>query len=153
MRSEVVERTDERLDRIVGMKNERVAYRLLSNAICDELKSDDQLYTLIFLSEHARQIVAVRGSELGYDDQVRTNIAEFGEVLDEAIHCRANEIVAKLRASLIRQDDRWIADDPDSVDMTDIHAATDAIHQSHRWLNDHEEIVDRLNLTYPEDRG
>ena len=152
MRSEVVERADERLDRIIGMKNERVAYRLLSNAIADELESDGQLYTLILLSEYARRIVAVRGSEFGHEDPVRTNIAEFGEALDEAIHRRANEIVAQLRASLIRQEDRWIADDPDSVDMTDIHAATDAIHLSIRWLNDHEEIVDRLNLTYPEDK-
>jgi hypothetical protein len=151
MRSEVVERADERLNRIVGIKNERVAYRLLSNAIADELESDDQLYTLILLSEQARHIVAVRESEVGYDDPVRTNIAEFGEDLDEAIHRRANEIVAQLRASLIRQDDRWIADDPDSVDRTQVQAAMDAIHLSHRWLDDHEEVVDRLELTYPED--
>lgn len=151
MQSEVVERADERLDRIVRMKNEHVFYQLLCDAIVDDLESDTQLYTLILLSEQARYIVAVRESEVEYDDPVRTNIAEFGEVLDEAIHRRANEIVAQLRASLIRQDDRWIADEPDSVDRTQVQAAMDAIHQSHRWLDDHEEIVDRLELTYPED--
>lgn len=152
MQSEVVERADERLDRIVRMKNERVFYQLLNDAVVDELENDNQLYTLILLSEQARHIVAVCESEVGYDDPVRTNIAKFGEDLDEAIHRRANEIVAQLRASLIRQDDRWIADDPDSVDRTQVQAAMDAIHQSQRWLDDHEEIVDRLELTYPEDK-
>lgn len=148
-----VEPPHDRLEKITEMKAGRFCYGRLCEAIVDELESDEQFLYLLALSERARQVVEIRESLVGYDDPMRAAIVEFGEVLDEEIHRRADEIITELCASLVRQDDRWIADDPDSVDTTQIQAAYDAIQQSRWWLNDHEEIVDRLDISYPEDKG
>lgn len=83
---------------------------------------------------------------------MRNSIAEFGETLDEALHRRADEVITEVCASFVRQDDRWIVNDPDSVDMTEIQSAFDGIERALQWLNNHNEIVERLKITYPEDK-
>lgn len=45
-----------------------------------------------------------------------------------------------------------MVDDPDAMDATAIQDAYDGIEEALRWLNDHEEIVERLEITYPEDK-
>lgn len=44
-----------------------------------------------------------------------------------------------------------MVEDSDSMDSTEIQAAFDGIEEALWWLDDHEEIVERLGITYPED--
>ena len=146
------ERAQARLERIADMKAGDFISSILGDAVTEELVSDNQLGELVLLSEQARQLVELRGRQVGYDDMVRSNVAKIGELFDNQIHQRANELIASVCASIVRQDDRWIADNPDSVGMTEIHAMEDAIHEAIRWLDDHEDIVDRLDLSYPDNK-
>ena len=142
----------DRFDQLVDLKQDKFCYRPLREAIAEELRSDEQFRVLLVLSEQSRQFVAARESQVGHGDSIRNSIADYGETLDEALHRRADELITELCASYVRQDDRWLADDPDSVDTTEIQAAFDGIDQALQWLNDHEEIVARLGITYPEDK-
>ncbi|WP_336337388.1 hypothetical protein [Haloarcula brevis] len=142
----------DRFDQIVDLKQDTFCYRPLREAIVEELRSDEQFRVLLVLSEQSRQFVAARESQVGQGDSMRSSIADYGEILDEALHRRADELITELCASYVRQDDRWLAEDPDSVDTTEIQAAFDGIDQALQWLNDHEEIVARLGITYPEDK-
>lgn len=54
-------------------------------------------------------------------------------------------------ASCVRQDDRWLVDNPDSVDPTEIQAAFHGVDRALQWLNGHNEIVVRVDITYAED--
>ena len=146
------ERAQARLERIADMKAGDFISSILGDAVTEELVSDNQLGELVLLSEQARQLVELRGRQVGYDDMVRSNVAKVGELFDNQIHQRANELIASVCASIVRQEDRWIADNPDSVGMTEIHAMEDAIHEAIRWLDDHEDIVDRLDLSYPDNK-
>ena len=143
----------DRFDQIIKLKENVIIYERLREAIRHDLEHDEQFRTLLRLSEQARQFVTVRDSEIGCSDQLRNTIAGMGETLDEALHRRADEVITEICASYVRQDDRWIVDDPDSVDMTEIQAAVDGKQEAHRWLDDHQEIVDTLNITYPEDKN
>lgn len=146
------ERAQARLERIADMKAGDFISSILGDAVTEKLVSDNQLGELVLLSEQARQLVELRGRQVGYDDMIRSNVAKVGELFDNQIHQRANELIASVCASIVRQDDRWIADNPDSVGMTEIHAMEDAIHEAIRWLDDHEDVVDRLGLSYPDDK-
>lgn len=146
------EQARDRYDQLVELKQNLFCYQPLREAIADELEDEEQFRVLLVLSEQARQFVGARESQVGCDDPMRGTIAEFGEALDEALHRRADEIITEICASLVRQDDRWIADDPDSVDTTEMQAASDGIDNAIQWLDDHEEIVERLDITYPEDK-
>lgn len=152
MSSESADQTRDRFDQIVELKQEAFCYQPLRDAIADELEGDEQFCILLVLSEQSRQFVAVRESRVGYNDPMRSSIADFGETLDEALHRRADEIITEVCASYVRQDNRWIVDDPDSVDATEMQASFDGIERALQWLNDHEEIVARLDITYPEDK-
>ena len=151
MTAEVLERAQTRLERIVDMKAGDFISSILEDAVTEDLESDDQLGELVLLSEQARQLVDVREKQVGYDDLIRSSVAEVGVHLDDQIHQRADELTASVCASIVRQDDRWIADNPDSVGMTEIHAMEDAIHEAIRWLDEHADVVDRLDLTYSDD--
>jgi hypothetical protein len=152
MSSELTDRARNRLERLTEVKSRLFTYQRLRDAVVAELEDDQQLFDLIMLSERARQLVEVRGVQRGYSDPIRTEIAEFGAVVDEQIHRRANEVVSELCASYLRQDARWEVDEPDCLDMTEAQASMDAIQESLRRLDDHEDIVQRLDLTYPEDK-
>jgi len=145
------EQDQDRFDQIVELKQDTFCYRPLCEAIAEELEGDEQFRVLLVLSEQSRQFVAARESQVGCDNAMRNSIADYGEASDEALHRRADEIITELCASYVRQDDRWMADDPDSVTTTEIQAAFDGIEEAIQWLNDHEEIVERLEITYPED--
>lgn len=150
MDEEVAERARDRLKRIVEMKETDFISLILQDAVGERLEHDDQLGELVLLSEQSRRFVDAREEQAGFDDTLRSNVAELGVVLDDQIHRRANEVIANMCASIVRQDEEWIADDPDSVGMTDIHAMEDAIHEASSWLDAHEEVVNRLELTYPD---
>lgn len=142
-----------RVDQIIELKQDRFCYRPLRESIAEELESDEQFRILLALSEQSRQFVATRESQVGCDNSMRNSIADYGETLDGALHRRADELITELCASYVRQDDRWLADDPDSIDTTEIQAAFDGIDQARQWLNDHEEIVALLEITYPENKS
>lgn len=152
MSAESADQTWDRFNQIVGLKQDMFCYQPMREAIADELECDKQFRVLLVLSEQSRQFVAARESRVGCDDSMRSSIADFGETLDEAIHRRADEIITEVCASYVRQDDRWIVDDPDSVDATEMQASFDGIEQALHWLDDHEEITERLDITYPEDK-
>lgn len=141
----------DRFGQIVELKQDTFCYEPLREAIAEELYGDEQFRVLLVLSEQSRQFVAARDSQVGCTSSMRNSIAGFGETLDEALHRRADEIITELCASYLRQDDRWLVDDPDSLDMTDIYAGEDATNRARQWLNDHEDIVTQHNITYPED--
>lgn len=141
----------DRFDQIVELKQDTFCYEPLREAIAEELHGDEQFRVLLVLSEQSRQFVAARDSQVGCTSSMRNSIAGFGETLDEALHRRADEIITELCTSYLRQDDRWLVDDPDSLDMTDIHAGEDAADRARQWLNDHGDIVTQHNITYPED--
>ena len=152
MNPEVTERARERWKRVVEMKQSSFCYEPVREVMAEELEVDEQFQELLLLSEQARQLVETRGSEVGVNDPMRNSLAGFGEVLDEEIHRRADEVISEVCASYVRQDERWIVDDPDSVDSTEMQAAFDGMDQALNWLSEHEEIIDRLNITYPEDK-
>ena len=152
MSFETEERIRNRLEQIVDMKKRSFHYRPLREGIVEELEADEQLYDLLLIAEQTRQVVEIRESLVGCDDPMRAAMSEWGEVFDEEIHRRVDEIITEVCASIVRQDDRWIADDPDDVDTTEIQAAFDAIERANWWLDDHREIVERLNITVPEDK-
>jgi hypothetical protein len=141
----------DRFDQIVELKQDTFCYEPLREAIAEVLYGDEQFRVLLVLSEQSRQFVAARDSQVGCNSSMRNSIAGFGETLDEALHRRADEIITELCASYLRQDDRWLVDDPDSLDMTDIQAGEDATNRARQWLNDHGDIVTQHNITYPED--
>lgn len=140
-----------RFNKIVEMKERALCYEPLREAIVNDLKSDEQFRHLLVLSEHTRRLIEIRGSQVGCDDPMRGAVTEFGEVVDEELHRRADEIVTKIAASYVRQDDRWMIEDPDAAEAMDMNAAFEGIDESLRWLKNHEEIVERLAITYPED--
>lgn len=142
----------DRFDQIVELKQNTFCYQPLREAIGEELNGDEQFRVLLVLSEQSRQFVAARDAQVGCSSSMRNAIAGYGETLDEALHRRADELITELCASYLRQEDRWQADDPDSVDMTEIQAGFDAIDQALQWLNNHEAIVAQLDITYPEDK-
>lgn len=142
----------DRFDQLVELKQGLFCYPPMREAIAAELEGDEQFRVLLVLSEQSRQFIAARDSQVGCDDQTRNSIADFGEILDEALHRRTDEIITELCASYVRQDDRWIVEDPDSVDMTEIQSAFDGIDRALQWLNNHGEIVERLGITYPKDK-
>lgn len=146
------ERTWDRYDQIVEMKQGIFGYEPLREAIGKELDEDAQFRVLIVLSEQARQFVDIRESEVGYADPIQKTIVDVSEPLDQAVHRRANESVAELCASYLRHEDRWMVDNPDRVTTTEMQAADDAAFIARRWLNDHQEIVQRLDITYPDDK-
>jgi hypothetical protein len=146
------EQDQDRFDQIVELKQDTFCYRPLREAIAEELRADEQFRVLLVLSEQSRQFVAARESQVGCDNPMRNSIADHGETLDEALHRRADELITELCASYVRQDDRWLAEDPDSVDTTEIQAAFDGIDHALQWLNNHKEIVTQLDITYPEDK-
>ena len=152
MASDVIDRVHDRFEQLVEMKEDTFWYGPLCETIREELEHDEQFHGLVVLSERAREVVEERDSQVGYDDPMRGSIAEFGEVLDEEIHRRADEVITKVCASYVRQDGRWMVDDPDSMGSTEIQAAFDGIEQALWWLDDHEEIVERLEISYPEDK-
>ncbi|MFC6720232.1 hypothetical protein [Halobacteriaceae bacterium SHR40] len=152
MSSEAEERIRNRLKQIVDMKKRSFHYRSLREGIVEELEADEQLHDLLLIADQTRQVVEVRRSLVGCDDPMRVVMAEWGEVLNEEIHRRADEIITEVCASFVRQDDRWIADDSDDVDTTEIQAAFDGIERAIWWLDDHRKIVERLHITYPEDK-
>ena len=151
MSPESTDQDQDRFDQLVELKQNTFCYQPLREAIADGLEADEQFRVLLVLSEQSRQFIAARETQVGSDDPMGNSIANFGEALDEALHRRADEIIKELCASYVRQDDRWMADDPDSVTTTEIQAAFDGIEEAIQWLNDHEEIVERLEITYPED--
>lgn len=142
----------DRFDQLVELKQNLFCYQPMREAIADELEGDEQFRVLLVLSEQSRQFVAARESQVGFEDPTRSSIANFGETLDEALHRRADEIVTELCASYVRQDDRWMVDDPSSVGATEMQAAFDGIERALEWLNNHDEIVEQLEITYPEDK-
>lgn len=142
----------DRFEQLVELKQGLFCYRPLREAIAAELEGDEQFRVLLVLSEQSRQFISARESQVGCDDRMRKSVADFGELLDEALHRRADEVITEICASYVRQDDRWMVGDPDSVDTTEIQAAFDGIERALEWLNDHGEIVARLGITYPEDK-
>lgn len=146
------ERAQDRIEEIAELEGTYFCYEPLREAIAEELKADEQLYKLLLLSEHAQDFVEHRESQIGYDDPIRSTMSTFERALSDEITRRTNEVIADLCASLVRQDERWMADDPDTVDTTEIQAAHDGIRKSIEWLNDHAEAVERVNISYPEDK-
>lgn len=142
----------DRFDQLVEMKQDLFGYEPLREAIAAELEADEQFRVLLVLSEQSRQFTAARESQVGCNDPMWTFIADFREGVDEALHRRADEVITELCASYVRQDDRWMVDDPDSVSTTEMQAAFDGIERALDWLNNHDEIVERLGITYPEDK-
>lgn len=141
-----------RFNHLVEMKTATFVYEPLREAITAELERDEQFRHLLVLSEHARRLVEVRESLIGPEDPIRETLTGYGADIDEELHRRADEIITELCASYVRQDERWIADDPDTVDTTEIQAAFDGIERALWWLGNHEQIVERLEITYPEDK-
>jgi hypothetical protein len=140
-----------RFTQLVEMKTKTFLYEPVAEEIRKTLERDEQFRHLLVLSEHARRLVKLRGSMAGSNDPMRKAVAGYGEVIDEELHRRADEIITEVCASFIRQDDKWIVDDPDSFDTTDIQAAFDGKERALRWLNNHDHIVERLDISYPED--
>lgn len=142
----------DRFDHLVEMKQDLFGYGPFREAIAAELEADEQFRALLVLSEQSRQFTAARESQVGCNDPMWTFIADFREGINKALHRRADEVITELCASCVRQDDRWMVEDSDSMDSTEIQAAFDGIEEALWWLDDHEEIVERLGITYPEDK-
>lgn len=114
---------------------------LIQDALFDHVREDDQLRYAADVVEQAYSLAEYRETVVDRDS-VHDDIFAGAEGLNDAADARFWEVIAERCVTIIESAHDWQDDRPDLDD----EVIEEAVDEARQWLDEHDDVVDRLDL-------